>query len=105
MYVCMYVCMYVFYIFEYILYVGRVLTQYTYSGIIKSFFAFTNFLMPLPRFEPVAPNRPRLLGKHGMHSPNSLTICMYVCMYYVCMYVCMYEYVCVCLYVCMSCLF
>ena len=44
------------------------------QGILKSFFfAFTNFLMPLPRFEPVAPNCPRLMGKHGMHSPNSLT--------------------------------
>ena len=37
-------------------------------------FAFTNFLVPLPRSEPVAPNRLRLSGKHGMHSPNSLTI-------------------------------
>ena len=44
---------------------------------LKSFFAFTNFLIRLPRFEPVAPNRLRLLGKHGMHSPNSLTICVY----------------------------
>ena len=43
-------------------------------GILKSVFAFTNFLMPLPRFEPVAPNRSRLSGKQGMHSPNSLTI-------------------------------
>ena len=66
------------------------------QGILKSCFAFTNFLIPLPRSEPVAPNRPRLSGKHGMHSPNSLTICMYVCMY-VCKYVCM----CVCMYVCM----
>ena len=66
---------------------------HTYSSdalaqwILKSFFAFTNVLMPLPRSEPVAPNRPRLSGKHGMHSPNSLTIC-YVCMY-VCVYVCL----------------
>ena len=67
------------------------------QGILKSFFAVTNFLMPLPRFEPVAPNRPRLSGKHGMHSPYLLTnVCMYVCMY-VCVYVC----VCVCMYVCM----
>ena len=44
------------------------------QGILKSFFAFTNFLKTLPRSEPVAPNRPRLSGKHGMHSPNSLTI-------------------------------
>ena len=43
------------------------------QGILKSFFAFTNFLMPLPRSEPVATNRPRLSGKDGMHSPNSLT--------------------------------
>ena len=55
------------------------------QGILKSFFAFKNFLMPLPRSEPVAPNRPRLSGKHGMHSPNSLTkgifkyVCTYVC--------------------------
>ena len=54
-------------------------------GILKSFFAFTNFLKPLPRSEPVAPNRPRLSGKYGMHSPNSLTI-------YVCTYVCMYVH-------------
>ena len=55
------------------------------QGILKSFFAFTNFFMPLPRSEPVAPNRPRLSGKHGMHSPNSLTMSLcvrrYVCMY------------------------
>ena len=44
------------------------------QGILKSFFAFTHFLMPLPRSEPVAPNRPRLSGKHGLHSLNSLTI-------------------------------
>ena len=44
------------------------------QGILKSFFAFTNFLMPLPRSEPVAPNHPRMSGKHGMHSPKSLTI-------------------------------
>ena len=48
-------------------------------GILKYFLAFTNVLMPLPRSEPVAPNRPRLSGKHSMHSPNSL--CIYVCMY------------------------
>ena len=40
------------------------------QGILKSFFAFIS----LPRFEPVAPNRLRLSEKHGMHSPNSLTI-------------------------------
>ena len=28
------------------------------QGILKFFFAFTNFLMPLPSFEPVAPNHP-----------------------------------------------
>ena len=75
------------------------------QGILKSFFAFTNFLMPLPRSEPVARNRPQLSVKHGMHSPNSLTIyaCMYQCMYqcmYVCVYVCMYMYVYVCICVC-----
>ena len=62
------------------------------QGILKSCFAFTYFLKPLPRSEPVAPNRPRLSGKHGMHSPNSLT---YVYMYvitYVRMYVYMYVY-------------
>ena len=65
------------------------------QGILKSFFAFINFLMQLPRSEPVTPNRPRLSGKHGMHSPNSLTICIYVCMYvyvYVCVNVCVYVY-------------
>ena len=50
------------------------------QGILKSFFVFTNFL--------IAPNRPRLSGKHGMHSPNSITIKR--------LYVCMYVYVCVC---------
>ena len=73
-----YNCVYVFYIFEYILHVCQVLTYYTHiqltQGILKSVFAITNFPMPLPRSEPVAPNRPRLSGKHGMHSPNSLTI-------------------------------
>ena len=49
------------------------------QGIVKFFFAFTNFLIPLPRSEPVAQNRPRLSGKYGIHSPNSLT--MHVCMY------------------------
>ena len=49
------------------------------QGILKSFSAFTHFLMPLPRSEPVAQNRPRLSGKHGMHSPNSLTIKRLVC--------------------------
>ena len=67
------------------------------QGILKSFSAFTNFLMPLPRSEPVAPNCPRLSGKHGMHSPNSLT--MYVCL---CMSVCVYVCVSVCIYVCVS---
>ena len=69
MYVCIYVCMYVFYIFEYIYkYCTYVDLIHTYSsdalaqGILKSFFAFTNFLMPLPRSEPVAPG-----------------LCMYVC--------------------------
>ena len=56
------------------------------QGILKSFFAFTTFLMPLPRSEPVAPNHPQFLGKHSMHSPNSLTM-------YVCTYVCMYMHV------------
>ena len=37
--------------------------------------------MPLPRSEPVAPKRPLLSGKHGMHLPNSLTIRIFVCMY------------------------
>ena len=65
-------------------------------GILKSFFAFTNFLWP--RSEPVAPNRPQLSGKHGMHSPNSLTMCAYVFVYVcVCVCVCMY----ICMYVCM----
>ena len=45
------------------------------QGILKSFFAFTNFLMPLPRSEPEAPNRPRLSGKHGMHSPSGEVHC------------------------------
>ena len=57
------------------------------QGILKPFVAFTHFLMPLPRSEPVAPNRPY--------------VCMYVCIYvyvYVCMYVCMYVYMCVCMY-------
>ena len=53
----------------------------------------------------MTPNRPRLSGKHGMHSPNSLTInnrvkCMYVCMH-VCIYVCMHESMIVCMNVCM----
>ena len=65
------------------------------EGILKSFFAFTNVFMPLPRSEPVAPTRPRLSGKHGMHSPNSLTTWHYVCMY-VCVCVCVYA---VCIYV------
>ena len=52
------------------------------QGILKSFFAFTNFLMPLPRSEPVAPNRLRFSEKH----------CMCVSMYFIylntsCMYV------------------
>ena len=34
------------------------------QGILKLCFAFTNVLMPLPRSEPVAANRPRLSGKH-----------------------------------------
>ena len=58
------------------------------QGFFKSFFALTNFLMPLPRSEPVAPNRPRLSAMHGMHSPNSLTMSLCV-RRYVCMYVCM----------------
>ena len=35
----------------------------TVSGDIKILLSFRNFLMPLPRVEPVAPNRPRLSGK------------------------------------------
>ena len=50
-------------------------------GILKSFFAFTNVLMPLPSSEHVAQSRPRLSGKHGMHSPNSLTIRTYIRLY------------------------
>ena len=71
---------YVFYIWIYIVCMSGFDLIHTYSsdalaqGILKSFFAFTNFLMPLPRSEPVAPNHPRLSGKHDMHSPNSLTI-------------------------------
>ena len=78
-----YVCMYFIYLNVYCMYIvcmsGFDLIH-TYSsdalaqGILKSFFAFTNVLMPLPMSEPVAPNRPRLLGKHGMHSTNSLAI-------------------------------
>ena len=49
------------------------------QGILKSFFTFTNFLTPLTRSEPVATNRPRLSGKDGMRSPNSLTIKWLVC--------------------------
>ena len=109
--------MYFIYLNIYCTYVGFDLIH-TYSsdalahGILKSFFAFTNFLRPLPRSEPVAPNRPRLSGKHGMHSPNSLCmcvcvcVCMYVCMCVhvcidVCMYVLMYVYICMCMHVCM----
>ena len=43
------------------------------QGILKSFFALINVLMPLPRSEPVGPNRPRLSGKHGIHSSSSLS--------------------------------
>ena len=107
MYVCMYVCVY--FIFENIVCMSGFDLMHTYSsdaiaqGILKYFFAFINFLKPLQRSEPVAPNRPRLLGKHGMHSANSY-VCMCVC---VCVCVCMCVYVCVCvcvyvsLYVCM----
>ena len=109
-----------FYIFEYILYVcmSGFDLLHTYAsdalaqGILKSFFAFTNFLMPLPRSEPVAPNRPRLSGKHGMNSSNSLTmyVCMYVCVYvcvymYVFMYMCVHVCVCMCMYVCIMCVY
>ena len=52
-------------------------------GILKSFFAFTNVLMPLPSSEPVAQSRPRLSGKHGMH------VCMYVYLCDVCINLCM----------------
>ena len=68
---------------------------HTYSSdavaqeILKSFFAFTNFPMPLLRSEPVAPNHPRLLRKHGMHSLNSLTHV------YVCVSMCVTMYVCI----------
>ena len=112
MYVCNYVCMYVhmyiyiFYIWIYIVCMSGFDLIHTYSsdalaqGILKSFFAFTIFLMPLLRSEPVAPNLPRLSGKHGMHSPNSLCmhVCMNVCMY---MYVWMCACLCVCIYACM----
>ena len=52
MYICMYVCMSGFDLIH--TYSSDALAQ----GILKSFFAFTNVLMPLPRSEPVAPNRP-----------------------------------------------
>ena len=91
MYACMYVCMYFIYLNNIVRMSGFDLIH-TYSsdalahGILKSLFAFTNFLMPLPRSEPVA------------------YICMYVCIFvfiYVFIYVCIYIYVCVCMYICM----
>ena len=75
MYVFLYVCTYVCYIWIYIVCMLGFYSIHTYEsgalaqGTLKSFFAFINFLMP------VAPNRPRLSGKHGMHSPNSLAVC------------------------------
>ena len=63
-YVCLYVC--IIYIYLYIVCMSGFDLIHTYSsdalaqGILKSFLAFTNLLMPLPRSEPV---------------------CMYVCMY------------------------
>ena len=84
-YVCMYVC--ILYIWIYIVCMSGFDSIHTYScdtldqGILKSFFIFTNFFMPLPRSEPVVLNRPRLSGKHGMHLPNSLTICICGCKY------------------------
>ena len=59
--------MYVVYIFDSICMTGFDLIHTCSSGILKSFFAFTNFLMPLPWSEPVAPNRPKLSGKIGMY--------------------------------------
>ena len=109
MYICMYVrtyvCIYFIYLNISCMYVGFFNLIHTYSSDalaqgLNSFFAFTNFLMPLPRSESVASNPSRLLGKHGMYSPNSLT--MYVCMCMcVCVYGCMCVCMCVCMYVCM----
>ena len=67
----MYVCMYFIYLNIYSVCMSGFDLIHTYSsdalaqGILKSFFAFTYFLMPLPMSEPVAPNRP-----NGMHSPT-----------------------------------
>ena len=77
MYVCMYVCMYVFYIFEYILAGFDLLHTYSSDalaqGILKSFFAFTKFVMPLP----------------------VLCTCVYM---YVCTYVCIKLHMCISMY-------
>ena len=98
--VCMYVCMYIFYIWIYIVCMSGFDLIHTYSsdalaqGILKSFFAFTHFLMPLPKSEPVAPNRPRLSGKvRYAFAQLANHVCMYVYMYW-CMTTSMY-----CLYV------
>ena len=77
------------------------------QGILKSLFAFTNALMPLPRSEPVNVCVSCKCGHPGS-GEKLLCVCMYVFMY-VCMYVCMYVrmYVCMhacthlCMYICM----
>ena len=70
------------------------------QGILKPFVAFTHFLIPLPRSEPVAPNRPYVCMCVCMYICVYVCICIYVCMYVcVCMYICVY--VCICMYVCM----
>ena len=107
-YICIYVCMYS--IFQYILYVCRVLTViHTYSsdalaqGILKSFFAFTHFLMPLPRSEPVAPSHIYvcMYARLCMYVCMCVNMCLYVCVRVrVCMYVCTYVCICLRLYVC-----
>ena len=66
------------------------------QGILKACFAFTNVLMSLPRFEPVAPNRQGLSGKHSMRSPNYLSnVCTNVILSTV-MYVCVFLYMYIC---------
>ena len=69
------------------------------QGILKSFFAFTNALMPLPRSEPVNVCVSCKCGHPGS-GEKLLCVCMYVFMY-VCMYVCMYVRMYVYVYACM----
>ena len=94
-YMCACACMYVFYIFEYILYVCRVLTYSSDAlaqGILKSVFCLHTFPHAITENRACGTESPAIVGK-ARYASATLANHVYMCMY-VSVCVCMFSRAC-----------